>query len=346
MAQILLNNVSTKLTAAISAGATSITVTAGTGALFAAATGADWIIATLVKQSGFKEIAWEVVKITARSTDTLTIVRAQEAVTGATTALSFSIGDTLDVRFTAGVDFSSIIPWASPGTIGSTTPNTGAFTTLTLTGNQTFSGTGRRIMADFSNATVTNRTSFQSSTTNGTTAIHLLPNGTSTSSNVTVESDPAVTTGAFFQFGMVGGTESRFTSGIRGAGTYTPITFYTTALERVRLDINGNWITKAGNADQSRSRQTPATGFSITIAANIKSLVLKPTGTLATGTITMPAAPIDGQEIRVSSSQIITALTVSANAGQTILNAPTTLAAGAGFEYVYDLATTEWMRLR
>jgi hypothetical protein len=114
----------------------------------------------------------------------------------------------------------------------------------------------------------------------------------------------------------------------------------------VSIDANGNLINVKGSADQSFSFQTPSTGFSITIGSGVKTLILKPSGTLATGTITMPASPINGQEIRVSSSQIITALTVSANAGQSISAAPTTIAAaGNGFGYIYRESDTTWYRL-
>lgn len=102
------------------------------------------------------------------------------------------------------------------------------------------------------------------------------------------------------------------------------------------------------------SYQTPATGFNITIPSTVDNLVLNPAGTLATGTIVMPATPIDGQRVVVSTSQIITALTVSPNAGQTLLNAPTTLQlwantagaiSGYGFSYIYILSITTWVRL-
>lgn len=96
-ARIYLNNVSTKLTAQLLVGGTTANVTAGDGALFAAATGGDWIIGTLRRMSGYKDVAREIVKITARSTDALTITRAQES----TTALQFEIGDQLDVSATA-----------------------------------------------------------------------------------------------------------------------------------------------------------------------------------------------------------------------------------------------------
>ena len=76
---------------------------------------------------------------------------------------------------------------------------------------------------------------------------------------------------------------------------------------------------------------------------NVEVLALNPAGVLATGTVSLPVNPTDGQRVLVSSSQTITALTV--NATHTVLNAPTTLAVGAGFGYIYDLATTTWLRL-
>jgi hypothetical protein len=95
---------------------------------------------------------------------------------------------------------------------------------------------------------------------------------------------------------------------------------------------------------QAYDFQALATGFTYTFAAGTQTLVINPAGTLATGTITMPAAPADGMVITFSSSQIITALTVSANSGQSIVSAVTTLAAGGGAKYIYCLANTTWYR--
>lgn len=95
---------------------------------------------------------------------------------------------------------------------------------------------------------------------------------------------------------------------------------------------------------QSYDYQAPATGFSYTFAAGTQTLILNPAGTLAAGTITMPAAPADGMTIRFSSSQVITALVVAANTGQSIVSAVTTLAAGGGATYIYRLTNTTWYR--
>lgn len=120
---------------------------------------------------------------------------------------------------------------------------------------------------------------------------------------------------------------------------------YTNSTLASEWDANGNFIEKKSNADQSYSLQVPTTGFSITIANNISTLLLNPAGTLATGTITMPATPIDGQIVQVSSSQIVSSLTVSANSGQTILGAPTSIAPTGGFRYIYNLSGTTWYRI-
>ena len=93
---------------------------------------------------------------------------------------------------------------------------------------------------------------------------------------------------------------------------------------------------------QQYDYQVPTTGFSYTFAAGTTVLVMNPAGTLATGTITMPAAPADGMTISFSSTKTITALTVNANTGQSIVGAPTVLPANQAGGYVYRLANTTW----
>lgn len=111
------------------------------------------------------------------------------------------------------------------------------------------------------------------------------------------------------------------------------------------VDASGNLLMNAGLIDRSASVQSPTTGFSITFQNNMATLILTPAGTLASGTITMPSAPADKQVVRFCSSQAITSLTVAANAGQSILNAPTSANPGVGFSWIYNLATTTWLRL-
>jgi hypothetical protein len=123
--------------------------------------------------------------------------------------------------------------------IGATTPSTVAATSLSTSGNLTFTGTSNRITGDFSNATVANRVAFQTSTTNGNTSIFVLPNGTSTTSAARCFNNSDPTNAAFIGFDITN-TESRVTSGITGTGTNLPITFYTGGSERARIDTAGN----------------------------------------------------------------------------------------------------------
>lgn len=87
------NNASAPLAASINTTSASITVTAGSGALFPGLAAGEYFYATLVNSSNDIEI----VKVTARSGDTLTAVRGQEG----TTALSWAAADKIELRITA-----------------------------------------------------------------------------------------------------------------------------------------------------------------------------------------------------------------------------------------------------
>jgi hypothetical protein len=93
---------------------------------------------------------------------------------------------------------------------------------------------------------------------------------------------------------------------------------------------------------QQYDYQAPSTGFSYTFAAGVNVLVMNPAGTLATGTITMPASPADGMTITFSSTQAITALTVNANTSQSIVGKPTSFGVGSASTFVYRLSNTTW----
>lgn len=89
----LKNNAVSVVPLAINDTQTSIELYAATGLLFPTLGVDDYFYATISSVAN----AYEVVKVTARSTDTLTIVRAQEG----TTALSFPAGSRIELRVTA-----------------------------------------------------------------------------------------------------------------------------------------------------------------------------------------------------------------------------------------------------
>jgi len=125
--------------------------------------------------------------------------------------------------------------------IGATTAAAGTFTSLTDSGNLTFTGTGNRITGDFTNATIANRVAFQSSTTNGDTQLVILPNGTATNAglNLYSNSDPTNTSRALIRIDTAG-LDFKIDSNRTGTGTYLPITFFTSGSEKVRIDTSGN----------------------------------------------------------------------------------------------------------
>ena len=87
------NNAHSTLASGINTSATSITVASGHGARFPSLAGSEFFFATLIDSSNNLEI----VKVTGRSTDVLTVTRAQES----TSARSFSSGDRIELRITA-----------------------------------------------------------------------------------------------------------------------------------------------------------------------------------------------------------------------------------------------------
>lgn len=88
------NNASATLATGINTSATTIQVTAGQGTQFPALGVGDYFYATIFDSSN----NIEVVKVTQRSSDALTVVRAQEG----TVARAYVAGDKIDLRLTAG----------------------------------------------------------------------------------------------------------------------------------------------------------------------------------------------------------------------------------------------------
>ena len=96
MSALYSNNAATTLASGITNSATSLTVATGTGAVFPTITSnQDYFLITLQSVSTGNS---EIVLVTARTTDTFTIVRAQEG----TTAIAFSTSDYVQQRVTAG----------------------------------------------------------------------------------------------------------------------------------------------------------------------------------------------------------------------------------------------------
>ena len=139
------NNATSTLASGIASGDVSLTVSTGQGALFPTLGGGDYFYCTLSNVANTIEI----VKVTARSTDTFTIVRAQDN----TTASAFVTGDKVELRLVAAVlsntailDQTNVFSAAQTvninGTVGATTPAVATVTTLTASADSSFTSTG------------------------------------------------------------------------------------------------------------------------------------------------------------------------------------------------------------
>lgn len=172
---------------------------------------------------------------------TLTAASVGFTVAGGTTSKTITVSNTLTL---AGTDGSTLNIGAG-GTLG-----TGAYATIanyaplagaTFTGDIGFSGAGRRITADFSNATLTDRLMFQSSTVNGNTQVAFIPNGTATNTQLQVYglSDP---TNAPFGALIINASTVTLQSTATGSGTALPLTFNMVSTEVARLSTGGNFL--------------------------------------------------------------------------------------------------------
>lgn len=90
-----------------------------------------------------------------------------------------------------------------------------------------------------------------------------------------------------------------------------------------------------------------ATGFTVNIGGSQQSiyLLLTPLAGYATGTVVLPASPLDKQELLVTTTQAVTTLTISLNGAAAVNGAPTTLAANAFFTLRFDGVYNSWYRV-
>lgn len=106
-------------------------------------------------------------------------------------------------------------------------------------GSQTFVGTALRILGDFSNGTVPNRLTFQSSTANGNTFIGAIPNGSATQAAWTAFN--AADSGNASAISMQAtATEVKLVSAVTGGGSLQPMTFYYNTTKVMEIG-NNTW---------------------------------------------------------------------------------------------------------
>ena len=96
------------------------------------------------------------------------------------------------------------------------------------------------IQGDFDNATLNNRTKLQTTTTNATTNVYVVPNGSSTSAGVSVANNSSLTNASKIVMATNGSTDTQLISGVNGSGTYLPLSFYTNNALSMTIDTANN----------------------------------------------------------------------------------------------------------
>lgn len=144
------------------------------------------------------------------------------------------------------------------------------------------------IQGDFDTATLSLRTRMQTSTTNATTGVYVVPNGSATSASVQVSNAADPTNASKVVVATNGSTDTQIVSGANGSGTYLPLSFYTNNDIRFQMGTAGELNVRtapgtvsAGTSGQFLTSGGPGAGVSWTSAAggSIQSQVFAAPGT-------------------------------------------------------------------
>jgi hypothetical protein len=140
------------------------------------------------------------------------------------------------------------------GTVGATTPAAGTFTSLSDSGNLTFTGTANRITGDFTNATLASRVAFQTSTANSTSVVGVLPSGTGTVSSFNLFGNSDTTANAPYTILSQTGGKTRLEAGRIGSGTYGDMELWTGGTKAFYINnANGVYTTAGLNVAEGTS---------------------------------------------------------------------------------------------
>jgi hypothetical protein len=102
------------------------------------------------------------------------------------------------------------------------------------------------IQGDFDNATLNNRTKLQTTTTNATTNVYVVPNGSSTSAGVSVANNSSLTDASKIVMATNGSTDTQIISGVNGSGSYLPLSFYTNNTLAAQISTSANLSFNSG----------------------------------------------------------------------------------------------------
>lgn len=114
-------------------------------------------------------------------------------------------------------------------------------TELNVSGNVSISGAGRRIIGDFSNGTLANRTFLQTSGTNSETSLAIIPSGTSRDANFAIFNSTDVNNSSIVALWADSNSFARVGTTQLGTGTALPLRFIIGGIDRAQFDTSGNF---------------------------------------------------------------------------------------------------------
>jgi hypothetical protein len=222
-------------------------------------------------------------------------------------------------------------------TVGTTTITSGTsgyilYNNAGVLGNLANTGTGNNVLAtsptmtsptfatsilgDFTNATLTSRTNFVTSTANSATGIYALPSGTGTAASWQASNANDPTNASKILIATNGSTDVQLVSGINGTGTYLPLSLWNGGAGRFVIGTSGQFgigptasvsygtagqVLTSGGASAAPTWTTPSSGLTVgstTITSGTNGYILYNNsgtlGNLATtgsGSVTLATAP-------------------------------------------------------
>ena len=177
----------------------------------------------------------------------------------------------------------------------------------TMTGDLTFSGAGRRIKGDLSDATMANRLAIQTTVSDGNTNLAIIPNGASKQSSLQVmgDSNPAVAPVGSMR---ISSTEMTLRSEKNGSGDALPMAFIVGASERMRIGIDGK--VTGDNIIATMAKKIPVVGASTVNRADDTGKAI----VITAGITINPNINLDGDAITILNG-LSTPLTITQGVG-------------------------------
>ena len=214
--------------------------------------------------------------------------------------------------------FNNITGYTASGATGTTSANlvfstSPIISTPTISGNETHTGTAARFIADFDNATVNSRFAFQTTTTNASTGIYALPNGTSTAASWQAANAADPTNASKILIATNASTDVQLVSGINGTGTYLPLSIYTSGGQSAQFSTTKGTFTLG-----VQSTTAGALVLANTNASAYATTVQSSSSATAAWTLTLPtSAGTNGYVLTTNGSGVTSWAQISLTAGVT-----------------------------